>query len=95
VPGSMQARWGRWLHAVGIHAVQIHGVGIRALIAIGAVAIALGHFADAHAAPAAPAKKEEGFQTSVPAPSFSMPTAIAFYTTRTAINWSRRRVSPN
>jgi serine-type D-Ala-D-Ala carboxypeptidase (penicillin-binding protein 5/6) len=58
VPGSMQARWGRWLH----------GVGIRALIATGAaVAIALGHFADAHAAPTAPAKKEEGFQTSVPA----------------------------
>jgi len=42
-------------------------VRVRALIAIGAVAIALGGFTNAQSAPAAPAKKEEGFQTSAAA----------------------------
>jgi serine-type D-Ala-D-Ala carboxypeptidase (penicillin-binding protein 5/6) len=57
VPGSMQAARG-W---------QLHGVGIGMLIAIGALAIALGNFTNAYCAPAAPTKKDEGFQTSVPA----------------------------
>jgi len=57
VPASMQATRGR----------RLHGVGIHALIAVTAVAIAFSHVRNAHSAPAAPAKKEEGFQTSVPA----------------------------
>jgi len=61
VPGSIRAAWDGWPQR------WLQGVGIPALVAIGAVAIALGHFTSAHSAPAAPAKKEEGFQTSVPA----------------------------
>jgi serine-type D-Ala-D-Ala carboxypeptidase (penicillin-binding protein 5/6) len=58
VPGRNQettrARW-------------VHGVAVRVLIAVSALAIAFGGFTSARSAPAAPAKKDEGFQTSVPA----------------------------
>ena len=61
MPEMIQETRGKWLDGGG---------GVRALIAIGTVAIALGGLTAVYSAPAAsgaPAKKDEAFQTSVPA----------------------------